>query len=110
MAAEEAALDELRQAIVAKSILIMMLKAERNASQKRVTAERVTLRTAVVELDYEGKYVLQQKDSLFIDGLSSDFECLMSTTPDGDVDSTTESEGGGNIRQLSAGSSQITPS
>ncbi len=101
MAAEEAALDELRQAIVAKSILIKMLKAERNAAQKKVAAGRGTLRTAVVDLDYEGKYVLQQKDSLFIDGLSSDFERLMSTTPDGDMDSVTESEDA-NARQLSA--------
>ncbi len=34
-----------------------MLKAERNAAQKKVAAGRGTLRTAVVDLDYEGKYV-----------------------------------------------------
>lgn len=81
MAAEEAELEELRQAIVAKSILINMLKTERNAANKQVIASRVALRDSVVELEYDGEYIVQQHDSLYMDGLSSDFERLVSTSP-----------------------------
>lgn len=81
MAAEEAELEELRQAIVAKSILIKMLKTERNAAHKQVIASRAALRDSVVELEYDGEYIVQQNDSFYMDGLSSDFERLVSTSP-----------------------------
>lgn len=80
MAAEEAELEELRQAIVAKAVLIEMLKKERNAAQQHVASTHVLLRESVIQAGLDNAHQ-HDSESLFMDGLSSDFERLVSTSP-----------------------------
>lgn len=77
----------------AKILLMSLLRRQRKEAQERVNKERNAFRRSLIEIDHDEHELPQnQNDPMYLDGLSSDFERVMSVEPDDSAGDGSETE------------------